>query len=60
MGKEGPQGKPSGSQDERPPGCVVPVDTEHRPANIGDDVTDGGSGIAGKTTLGVVRANGPP
>jgi len=56
----GPQGESSGSPDERPAGCVGLADTEHGPANTGDDGSDGGGGIAGEGTLGVARATGHP
>jgi len=60
MGRGGLQGESSGSPDERPAGWVGPADTEHGPANTGNDGTDGGGGVAGKRTLGVARATGHP
>jgi len=60
MGRGGPQVESSGSPHERPTGCVGNADTEHGPANTGDDGTDGGGEIAGEWTLGLARATGNP
>nr|XP_036678497.1 5E5 antigen-like [Drosophila suzukii] len=59
MGGGGTQGESSGSPDDRPAGCVGPADTEHGPANTGDDSNDGRGGIAGEGK-GVARATGHP
>jgi len=39
---------------------VGPADDEHRPANTGDDGTDGGSGTTAEGSLGVARQSSTP